>query len=116
MEIHKRQFNSSRHYVAILSNITLYNNHKLIGFFSVLKDVHVDLINFQRSCELILDVINALPNVQLEPRGDADMNPTSTGPGRQLLLTACIEKEILPYSIQLLLSCFRVSAVGLTPS
>ena len=69
-----------------------------------------ELFILQRACELILDVISALPEMPSEPgNSDPSENQFVHGSGRHLVLVPCTDVEIMPYCIQLLLTCFKVS-------
>ncbi|KAJ8315831.1 hypothetical protein KUTeg_007981 [Tegillarca granosa] len=63
-----------------------------------------------KACEMVLNVIKDLPDGQ--PRSEADIEPVAEGTGRHLVLTKCTDSQILPYSIELLLSCFKERALS----
>lgn len=67
---------------------------------------------FQKACELILDVIDSMPESETTEHEDSDKMSPSPGSGRYLLMLQCTEKEILPYCIQLLVACLKVSTWG----
>ncbi|KAL5019854.1 hypothetical protein ScPMuIL_002746 [Solemya velum] len=68
--------------------------------------------NYSKACELVLDVMSTLPEngASVDTTEPKKESLTREGSGRQLLLTMCSESEILPYCIQLLLSCFKEKA------
>ncbi|KAJ8316269.1 hypothetical protein KUTeg_006283, partial [Tegillarca granosa] len=63
-----------------------------------------------KACEMVLNVIKDLPDGQ--PKSEADIEPVAEGTGRHLVLTKCTDSQILPYSIELLLSCFKERALS----
>ena len=63
--------------------------------------------NFFKACEMALNVVSVLP------QGPADTPlhaVTLSGTGRQLHLMAATEAEVLPFCIQLLITCLREKA------
>lgn len=72
------------------------------------------LNNYSRACELILDVVAALPVTSplTETPESTNENKFIYGSGRHLVLVPCTETEILPYCIQMLLTCFKDRAFG----
>ena len=66
------------------------------------------LFLFQAAAECILNVVNSLP-LSTEPAGSRHLAP-SGDPGRHLQLIQCSASELMPYCVQLLLNCLRVSA------
>ncbi|XP_064617560.1 integrator complex subunit 10-like isoform X2 [Liolophura sinensis] len=75
---------------------------------------HYCMGNHSKSCELILEVVSVLPST--EDKGDNSVKPLLPGPDgcRQLYLSTCTEIELLPYSIQLLTTCFKEKAFSST--
>nr|KAG5687252.1 hypothetical protein BaRGS_016427 [Batillaria attramentaria] len=65
---------------------------------------HYCLRNYSKACELILDVINTIPESEGSEYEESERLATPAGPGRFLLMLQCAEKEILPYCIQLLVA------------
>ncbi|KAL4228480.1 Integrator complex subunit 10 [Mactra antiquata] len=70
------------------------------------------LSNFSRACELILDVIAALHTTSSSSGDLNNDNNFIYGSGRHLVLVPCTEIEILPYCIQMLLTCFKEKSFG----
>lgn len=68
------------------------------------------LSNYSRACELVLDVISALPETTSDPAGDPTENQFVHGSGRHLVIVPCTDVEIMPYCIQLLMTCFKEKA------
>lgn len=68
------------------------------------------LSNYSRACELVLDVISALPETTSDPAGDTSENQFVHGSGRHLVIVPCTDVEIMPYCIQLLMTCFKEKA------
>ena len=56
----------------------------------------------------MLDVISALPETTSDPAGDPSENQFVHGLGRHLVIVPCTDVEIMPYCIQLLMTCFKV--------
>ena len=56
----------------------------------------------------MLDVISALPETTSDPAGDPSENQFVHGSGRHLVIVPCTDVEIMPYCIQLLMTCFKV--------
>ncbi|XP_060581049.1 integrator complex subunit 10-like [Ruditapes philippinarum] len=72
------------------------------------------LNNYSRACELILDVVAAFPvfTHQTDSPDSIQENQFVYGSGRHLVLVPCTEAEILPYCIQMLMTCFKDRAFG----
>ena len=68
----------------------------------------LQFVIFQKACELLLDVLASLPEGGATPDTTNQKSPSPTAQGRQLLLMQCIESEVLPYCIQLIISCLKV--------
>ncbi|XP_060067611.1 integrator complex subunit 10-like [Ylistrum balloti] len=64
---------------------------------------------YSKACEILLEVISYLPGGQ---RSDKNALPNDPLSGRHLLLTLCTEEEIIPYCVQLLLSCLKEKALS----
>lgn len=62
----------------------------------------------QKACELILDIILAVPESEMLEYEQSERLGTPAGSGRHLLMLQCTEKEFLPYCIQLLVACLKV--------
>ncbi|KAK3580142.1 hypothetical protein CHS0354_013417 [Potamilus streckersoni] len=86
----------------------LRNSLQLASFFYCMN-------NYSRACELTLDVIQSLPETShsVEASNDASSAMFVKTLGRHLVLISCTEAEILPFCIQLLLSCFKEKAFSL---
>lgn len=111
--IHKHNYFSGLNSVYIKY---LLHTCKKLNFFFLLFIHLTDCIStsffFQHACELILDVIAAL---QMSSQS-TDLNNDNHfvyGSGRHLVLVPCTETEILPYCIQMLLTCFKVPITSL---
>ncbi|WAR06027.1 INT10-like protein, partial [Mya arenaria] len=69
------------------------------------------LSNYSKACELILDVISALPSSPPEPSDTPSTgNQYTFGSGRHLVLAPCSELQMIPYCIQMLITCFKEKA------
>ncbi|PVD20529.1 hypothetical protein C0Q70_18685 [Pomacea canaliculata] len=67
---------------------------------------HYCLRNYSKACELVLDLIQTIPENDSLDCEDVE-KPNPTGSGRHLLMLQCTEKEILPYCIQLLVASLK---------
>ncbi|XP_048236906.1 integrator complex subunit 10-like isoform X1 [Haliotis rufescens] len=70
------------------------------------------LRNISKACELVLDVVASLPehsppSVSSEESQPGFKSLTTSGPVRHLMLMQCSESEIIPYCIQLLITCLK---------
>lgn len=79
------------------------------------------LSDYSRACELVLEVILNLPPMSSSSCVSESQEPTLDnkfvfGSGRHLVMVPCTDTEVLPYCIQMLISCFKEKAFGSKPS
>ncbi|XP_041373547.1 integrator complex subunit 10-like [Gigantopelta aegis] len=65
------------------------------------------LRKFSKACELLLDVLTSLPDGGGTSETAGQRSQGTSGQGRQLLLMQCTESEVLPYCIQLIITCLK---------
>ncbi|XP_076449243.1 integrator complex subunit 10-like [Babylonia areolata] len=65
------------------------------------------LRNYAKACELILDIVQSIPESEMPEYDQSEKLQTPAGTGRHLLMLQCTEKEVLPYCIQLLVACLK---------
>ncbi|ESP02366.1 hypothetical protein LOTGIDRAFT_237998 [Lottia gigantea] len=95
--------------VAQIQNFILASKEKMKTRMSLqLSCCFYCLGNFSKACEVVMDTIEFLemPS-EIEEVKD---NVVVSGQGRQLLLLQCLDNEILPYCIQLLITCIKEKA------
>ncbi|KAL8594282.1 hypothetical protein ACOMHN_000984 [Nucella lapillus] len=65
------------------------------------------LRNYSKACELILDIIQSIPESEMPEFDQTERVQIPAGVGRHLLMLQCTEKEVVPYCIQLLVACLK---------
>jgi hypothetical protein len=62
----------------------------------------------QKACELILDIVLSVSELEMVEYEQSERLPHFSASGRHLLMLQCTEKEFLPYCIKMLVSCLKV--------